>query len=919
MAHPSINTYHNQTQITMKQFFFFHKHIRTLLLMCSVAICSVNLSAQTTGKAISITVKNATLEDFVKAVEAVSGFSFVYGEKVKLTKTITLDLKNKSLDDILKQAFADQPVSYQITERHILLKRSEAKTPERKYTISGYVTDQQSSETLIGANIVDLRTYAGTTTNPYGYYTLTVPAGETDINFSYLGYAPFKQHLRLNRDTLINIRLVSENMLDEVVITSDRVDAGIMATHPGSMEIPITQIKNTPTVLGEADVMKTIQLMPGVQAGVEGSAGLHVRGGSPDQNLILLDGVPVYNVDHLLGFFSVFTPEAMKKVSLFKSSFPARFGGRLSSVIDVRTNDGDMKNYHGAISLGLLTTKLNFEGPIVKDRTAFNISVRRTYLDLVTRPFMRDDFRMGYYFYDINAKVNHKFSDQHRLYLSFYQGQDYYNYKNWDEESFDEFGYRSYTENKISGRWGNTIGSIRWNYIINNKLFSNTTVAFNEYKFHMHSHSFMEFGPNETGYNTNYNSGIRDISYQLDFDYNPVPNHHIKFGGSYLYHGFRPEVMTSKVKKVEDEAVKQDTLYKGISNSKIYAHEFSAYVEDNFDVNSRLRTNIGLHLSAFHVQSKTYFSLQPRLAARYQVTDDVSLKASFSKMNQYINLLTSAPISMPSDLWVPVTKNIKPMRSFQYSLGGYYTGIKGWEFSVEGYYKDMYNVLEYKDATRILGSSSTWEEKVEMGRGRSFGIEFMAQRTIGKTTGWIAYTLAKSDRKFKKGGINNGDRFPFKYDRRHDLGVMINHKFSNRIDAGASWSFATGGTTTIPQEVTSVIRPPASMSAHDIFAMGWFTNPWLGSMYYIETRNNYRLPPSHRLNIGVNFHKKTKNGMRTWNISIYNMYNAMNPTFVHRSFKIKESSTPESVEYEPVIKKLTLIPLFPSVTYTYKF
>ena len=495
----------------------------------------------------------------------------------------------------------------------------------------------------------------------------------------------------------------------------------------------MVQIKNTPSILGEADVMKAIQLMPGVQAGVDGSAGLYIRGGSPDQNLILLDGTPVYNVDHMFGFFSVFTPEAIKKVTLFKSSFPARFGGRLSSVIDVRTNDGDMKKYHGTLSIGLLTSKINLEGPIVKDKTSFNISARRSYADLIAKPFMPDDEKYSYYFYDINAKINHKFSDRSRLYLSAYNGKDHF-----------AADYDSNTDYKDGSKmnWGNTIISARWNYIFNNRLFSNTTVSYNNYLFDINAYTSNQYalGNDETftnRYSSDYRSGINDWNYQIDFDYNPSPVHHVKFGAGYIYHRFRPEVMTSKISDRTDDQTYRDTTYHNMNNSRIYAHEVSAYAEDNLKISSRLRLNLGLHFSLFHVQKQSYFSLQPRISARYQLTDDITLKASYTKMSQYVHLLSSMPIAMPTDLWVPVTKEIKPMQSHQYSLGGYYTGIKGWEFSVEGYYKDMRNVLEYKDGVSFFGSSTGWENKVEMGKGRSVGIELMAQKTLGKTTGWL--------------------------------------------------------------------------------------------------------------------------------------------------------------------------------------
>lgn len=878
-----------------------------------IMLLFTSLHAQGTDKRFLLTIRNATLEEFVKRLENSTGFSFIYGEEVKLSHRITIEANRKNLREILNLAFADQPISYQVSGRHILLQKKQPKPVSRRFTISGYVTDGASSETLIGVNILESRQHLGTTTNPYGFYSITLPEGETQLSFSYLGFSTEQHPLTLRKDTVLNIRLQDSNLLPEVVVLSNKAEAGIAATQMGSIEIPMAQIKHTPVILGEADIMKTIQLMPGVQAGIEGSAGLYVRGGGPDQNLIMLDGVPVYNVDHLFGFFSVFTPEAVKKVTLFKSSFPARFGGRLSSVVDVRSNDGDMKRFHGTFSLGLLSAKMQLEGPIIKDRTSFNISARRSYIDLVARPFMPDDKKMSYYFYDVNAKINHKFSDRSRLFVNFYNGKDHYSI-NFDDR-YESAEYGNTSQNETSINWGNTIASARWNYIFNNKLFSNTTVAYNSYR--MNALSYYKATANhpqyqlstETSYNSGFRSGINDWSYQLDFDYNPHPAHHIRFGTGYLYHRFRPEVTTSKILEKEQDHIEQDTTYQNSSNSQIYAHELSAYIEDNFDVTPQLRINAGLHFSLFHVQKKSYFSVQPRLSARYQLPGDVTLKASYTKMSQYVHLLSSTPISMPTDLWVPVTNKIKPMQAHQYSLGAYYTGIRGWEFSVEGYYKQMRNVLEYKDGVSFFGSSTGWEDKVEMGRGRSMGIEFMAQRNIGKTTGWIAYTLARSDRQFAKGGINNGERFPYKYDRRHNISLSLNHKFSERIDIGATWTFATGGTATIAEEVTGIIRPDGSI---------------VEPKDYVDQRNNYRLPASHRLNLGINFNKKTKHGVRTWNISLYNAYNAMNPSLVYSttSYGYYNSVTGVPVALgsrKTAIKKLTILPCIPSVTYTYKF
>ncbi len=608
-----------------------HLPVRTIVLIGMVLFITIRIYAQNANARLTLTLRNATLKEFTKRIENSTGYSFIYSEEISIKHKINLKVKEKPLHEILDLAFKDEAVGYRFSGRHILLQKKEKpKNVSRKFTISGYVTDGTSSETLIGANIFESHQRQGTTTNPYGFYSITLPEGETNLRFSYLGYATEVRQFTLSNDTAMNIHMRGNTQLQEVVVVSDRVEAGAMATQMGSVEIPMTQIKSTPSILGEADVMKAIQLIPGVQAGVDGSAGLYIRGGSPDQNLILLDGVPVYNVDHMFGFFSVFTPEAVKKVTLFKSSFPARFGGRLSSVIDVRSNDGDMQKYHGMLSIGLLTSKFNLEGPIVKGKTSFNISARRSYLDLLAKPFMADDEKYSYYFYDINAKINHKFSDRSRLYLNVYNGKDHF------ATHFDE---NTDNENGSNMDWGNTIVSARWNYIFNNRLFSNTTVSYNNYLFDINTYTNNQYSTN-TGaaivnrYSADYRSGINDWSYQIDFDYNPAPTHHVKFGTGYIYHRFRPEVMTSKISDKTDDTTDRDTTYNSIANSRIYAHEISTYIEDNIRVSNRLRMNLGLHFSLFHVQKQSYFSLQPRISARYQLSKSIALKSSYTQMSQ---------------------------------------------------------------------------------------------------------------------------------------------------------------------------------------------------------------------------------------------------------------------------------------------
>ena len=560
---------------------------------------------------LSIKLQNATLEEFVKQVEQKTGYRFIYGEEVRLNGRITLAVRDLTLNEILRKAFETQPIGFEISGKHILLnKRSmPQKTVSRRFTISGYVTDGASSETLIGANVLESRQRVGTATNPFGFYTLTLPEGDTELSFSYLGYETRHSSFPLNKDTVLNIRLNGDNELAEVIVLSDKKEAGIQATSMGAHEIPMTQIQHTPAVLGEADILKTIQLMPGVQAGMEGFSGLYVRGGGPDQNLILLDGIPVYNADHLLGVFSVFTPEAVKNTTLYKSSFPARYGGRLSSIIDVRTNDGDMNHYHGALSIGTLTDKLHIEGPIWKGHTSFSFSTRATHTTFFKNLIVdKDDNyadKYNYYFYDINAKVNHKFNDRSRLFLGFYKGKDHYHFDSTDHNNYqnNDQSYFYYKDDSHLN-WGNTIAYGRWNYVFNSKLFCNTTISYNNYLMKLdqdmeNTSIYQGQISNRYSYFSQFRSGISDWTARMDFDYTPAPAHHIKFGAEYIHHTFRPGISTSKMQEIENGQPQEETIYATSNNRALRGQEVSLYAEDNFNLNSRLSLNAGVRASLF--------------------------------------------------------------------------------------------------------------------------------------------------------------------------------------------------------------------------------------------------------------------------------------------------------------------------------
>ena len=781
-------------------------------------------------------------------------------------------------------------------------------------TISGLITDVASGETLIGAGAMVGKD--GAVTNNFGFYSLSVPrtSGKVDITYSYVGYTTQTISVPAQKDTTVNVTLVPGASLEEAVVTAQR-ESGIDATKMSAIEVPIAAIKSAPALFGEADVLKTIQMLPGVQGGTEGFSGLYVRGGGPDENLLLLDGIPVYNAEHMLGIFSVFQPEAVKKVTLYKGAFPARYGGRISSILDVRTNDGNLYETHGSIGISMISDKLHLEGPIWKGKTSYSISARGMHSIFLTPILKLSGFDGNYFFYDLDAKLTHRFSDRDRLYFNVYNGLDDFYYRYKDDSS--TFSGGNLTENQhLSIRWGNTVSALRWNHVMSPKLFANTTVAYNHYKMKMGSELVsQEVHQNGTidndQYKFDYRSGMRDWVAKVDFDYTPTPNQQVKFGADYTYHTFIPETLSTYAQETSGGMVQLDTTITMKSNGAQIGHEVSLYVEDDIRLGNRLTLNPGVHASLFATQGKTYWSLEPRMSAKLNFTPDWAVKASYSRMSQYVHLLSSSQLSLPVDLWVPITKNIRPETSNQYSLGLYYNGIPGWEFSLEGYYKSIDNVLEYKEGVAFLFDSSGWENKVEVGSGRAMGLELFIEKTMGKTTGWLGYTLAKSDRLFPT--INHGERFPYRYDRRHNINLVLNHKFNEKFDFSATWNYASGGVTTLPERRVAMISPSGDIQYTD----------------FVTSRNNYRLPSSHTLNLGFNFHKKHNRGEGIWNLSVYNAYNHMNPSLVLKSnseygtmtSRWDEDGTTQQFKQvsEVQLKKITLLPFFPSVGYTRTF
>ncbi len=780
------------------------------------------------------------------------------------------------------------------------------KAEAQKITISGFVTDSSSGEKLIGAYVFDAKKNIGTSTNNYGFYSLTLPTDTANLTISYVGYRAVNKFILSKQNVSINVPLQQMLTLKTTTISATRNSAPIQErSQMSEISIPIAQIKKVPAMFGETDVLKVLQLLPGVQKGSEGSSGIYVRGGGPDQNLILLDGVPVYNVSHLFGFFSVFNTDALNNVTLIKGGFPAYYGGRLSSVIDISMKEGNMKKLSVSGGVGVIASRLTIEGPIQKDKTSFIISARRTYIDLLMRPaskiISKGAASIGYYFYDLNAKVNHKFGDKDRVYLSSYFGKDVFDVKFGDTYTLSSQTFTS--NNKAKLWWGNGTAAARWNHLFTPKLFHNATATYSQYQFSIgaNAENKLTDAANSANNTTSkfgieYLSRIQDVGFRSDFDYSPVSKHHIKFGANGIYHMFSPGIQSFSA--AVDGTTLSDT---SISEQKFYCTELATYLQDDWELSRRLKANVGVHASGFIVQNVFYKSLQPRLSMRYLLNPELSIKASYAQMAQYLHLLSNSGINLPTDLWLPVTAKVKPQTSEQYALGAAYTLKDDYEFSLEGYYKNMYNVLEYKNGANFI-SSGDWQDKVTNGKAWSYGAELFVQRKTGRFTGWLGYTLSWTYRQFAD--KNNGDPYFYKYDRRHDVGLVMAYKINDKWDVAATWVYGTGNAISVPLQ-----------KYLDYTVLDYRNLPYLSGAQIenFDKVNNFRMPSYHRADFAINRTNHTKKGKEfVHNISIYNLYNHLNAFFLYSGYKKNDPT-------QPTYKKLTLFPIIPAYSLNFKF
>ena len=754
---------------------------------------------------------------------------------------------------------------------------------QKKFTISGNIKDAATGEVLIGATIrVQELSQNGAASNNYGFYSLSAPAGDYTVIFSYVGYVPVSQKLNLHKDQVLNMVLGAKSDLQEVVVSANKPNNdNVRSAQMGIEKLNMTQINSVPVLLGERDILKTISLIPGVKTASEGNTGFYVRGGASDQNLILLDEATVYNASHLFGFFSTFNSDAIKDVSLYKGGMPAQYGGRLSSVLDIKMDEGNSKEYVVQGGIGLISSRLKVEGPIVQDKGSFMISARRTYIDVFLK-LSSDSTVKGsqLYFYDLNAKANYHFDDKNAIYLSGYFGKDVLG-----------------LENTFGTNWGNSTGTLRFNHLFNSKLFSNTSLIYSNYNYVIQSYL--------PGNNFTAVSKITDLDLKEDFQYYVNSNHTLKFGVDALHHSLAPGSLTSD----NNSSFNDETI------QRRYGLETAAYISDEWQVNSKLNVIYGARLSGILIfgpgtfstynansdviSSKTYnsgqivkdyFYLEPRLSASYSLNDQTSVKASYNRNTQNIHILSNSSSSTPTDLYAMSSNNIKPEIADQVSTGYFRNFDENiFEFSTEVYYKWLQNQIDYKDGAQLILNQNV-ESQLVYGTGRAYGIEFYLKKKYGRFNGWLGYTLSRTERKFA--AINDGNYFPATQDRTHDISAVGIYQFSKRWSFSGTFVYGTGNAVTYP---------------NGKYAIGDMTT------FYYSERNGEREPANNRLDIGATLEGKPhKKYHSSWTFGIYNVYNHRNPYAITFRDSKTNPGTTEAVE-------TSLFGRVPSVTWNFKF
>jgi hypothetical protein len=755
-------------------------------------------------------------------------------------------------------------------------------------TITGVVREKGSKEVLIGANIATSDFLKATTTNANGNYSLSLPKGNDSIqlNYSFIGYVQQTIYVANKADLRLDIDLEQESTtLQTVEVKATPQYLTDKNSGLSSLTLPIKTLKQLPMLLGEKDPLKVLQLMPGVSNPREGFSGIYVRGGDPGQNLFLLDEAIVYNAYHLFGFFSVFNGDALRHVELFKAGFPARYGGRASAVLDLRMKEGNKESFHGEGGIGLIASRLTLEGPIIKNKMSYVFSGRRTYADLLWKPFQDKGDQSSIYFYDANGKINWQASHKDNISLSGYFGNDYFN-----------FGSEKNAVKKIDGfDWGNATATLRWNRIVNKKLFSNLTLTFSDFKFKVYSEESIK----DTLTSLEYYSAIRDFSAKWDLDYIPSVSHHVRVGLQVFKHRFENSAFV-----IKDTRLNINQL----DVKPINAFEGAAYIEDVYQPSSNLTINGGLRIANFQVNGKSYLEFEPRLKANFSLNERTNFQASYSRMNQFLHLLSNSSAGLPTDLWVPATDKVAPQQTDQWALGISHE-LKEFKskLTIETYYKNLRKIIGYKEGASFLildiGPNPnaikqvSFEDNIATGKAYSYGLETMFQFQGTRLQGWLSYTLSWTKQQLD--GVNNDAFFWARHDRRHNLSLVGTYSLSKKWKISTTWVYGSGAAVTIPVSQFEATEYNNGNSNGQ-------------NVKEYSTRNGFRLPDYHRLDIAIQYHKKKKWGEAYWELGFYNAYNRANTMY------LKSGRDPNDIQ-KNVVFKVALFPIIPSISYNFKF
>ncbi len=757
------------------------------------------------------------------------------------------------------------------------------------FRLNGTIRSAEDGETLPGVSVSVPALGFGASSNEYGFYSLLIPAGDSvDVVFSFVGYQTQTKRVRLSADLRLDIQLVFGVELETVEVIAQGGREDVRNPQMSIEVIQAKEVKMIPVLLGESDILKAIQLKPGIPSGAEGVTGLFVRGGGSDQNLFILDEAVVYNPNHLFGFFSTFNTDAVKDLKLYKGGFPAQYGGRLSSVIDVRLQDGNNQKFSGAGGIGLLASRLTLEGPLKKDRSSFIVSGRRTYVDLITRGLNRAQKASGssanpipdYYFYDLNAKVNFQLGEKDRVFVSGYFGRDVFSF---DGDVFD-----------FNFDWGNATGTLRWNHVFSPRLFSNTTVTFSDYQYNI--------GNEVTGFSSNLGSNIRDVNAKADFYYALNNRRQFRFGAQLTGHTFT----VGRLRAGSD-----DGLVSFSAGKDYRSLEWGAYWWDDWSLSERFALQGGLRWSGFHTSGNVYQGLEPRISSRFILTDDLSLKASYSQMVQYLHLVANAGVALPTDVWYPSTAGVRPQRSNQVAMGLSWFLGKGWSVELETYYKQLLRQLEFVDGAQIFVNDDL-EKEFAIGSGRAYGLEFSLEKKTGKLTGWVGYTLARVIREDfapldpSRSFAQSGQFAPI-YDRRHDLSVVLFWEISRRWAASATFVYGSGDLRWLPV---------GRLTFQDVAGTELKT-----VVPVFQDRNNFRLPDYHRLDAGLIWKFFPKWGESDLTLSIVNAYDRRNVFFIYLDPVFENEDQIGGIQIPQGIKakQVSLFPVLPAITWNFKF